>query len=587
MTMDSVAAAWASASKSSCLDDRAARACVEAMARLVASAKAPSRSPLHALDAAHQAVVLIDLDRRIVGHNQRLTALTGFAGNEVLGQSCGDGLRSWDCGTGCRLFSEGLVCGRRCEMQVRSGDSIKVIKSATVLRDETGQVVGGFERLQLLSADDVEAAGRGMLWPPDALSTPIVEALLSSRGQAELAIGRDGELFGLSRGARELLQMGGGALAPQSAWSLFSEPQLLRSVCDEVVACGETRRLDDVSIHAPGRRYMMSSLELSPLMLDGDEVVGVVARLRPCAPEGCDGAIVGETEVMRRLRRTVRSVAARDVTVLISGESGSGKEVVARAIHRQGARAAAPFHAVNCAALSEELLESELFGHERGSFTNAFRDKRGRLELCNNGTLFLDEVACLTPKMQAKLLRVLEQREYERVGGTETLHFSARIISATNTDLPPLVQTGAFREDLYYRLCVVPLKVPPLRARRADVPLLAHHLLRELTADTKVSPHLTSEAQQAMMAHAWPGNVRELRNALEYALAMGDGETIHPVDLPDDIVKATARAGDHGDERSHIEQALAHAHYNRAQAASALGLSRTTLWRRMRALGIG
>ena len=225
---------------------------------------------------------------------------------------------------------------------------------------------------------------------------------------------------------------------------------------------------------------------------------------------------------MRSLYRQIGRVAPSDSTVLITGESGTGKELVARAIHSNSPRAERPFVAINCAAITETLLESELFGHERGAFTGAIAQKKGRLETADGGTVLLDEIGELSPALQAKLLRVLQEREFERVGGTRSIAVDFRLVAATNRDLEQAIAAGTFRRDLYYRLNVVSLAVPPLRERPEDIPLLANHFARRHAANMKrrvtgVSP----EALACLMAYDWPGNVRELENAIERAVVLG------------------------------------------------------------------
>jgi DNA-binding NtrC family response regulator len=247
--------------------------------------------------------------------------------------------------------------------------------------------------------------------------------------------------------------------------------------------------------------------------------------------------IVGEHPVMEKLHGLIAQVARTSTTVLIAGESGTGKELVARAIHRHGPRREGPFVAVNPAAIVESLIESELFGHERGAFTGAHQRKLGKFELAQGGTLFLDEIGTLRAEVQAKLLRVLQEREIERVGGTRSIKIDVRIIAATNTNLKDAVSRGTFREDLYYRLNVVPIVVPPLRERAQDVPLLAEHFLRRDTRHfNKRIEGLSPEAVAALQAYRWPGNVRELENVIERCVVLADGPVIQLNDLPLDVL---------------------------------------------------
>jgi Nif-specific regulatory protein len=250
--------------------------------------------------------------------------------------------------------------------------------------------------------------------------------------------------------------------------------------------------------------------------------------------------MVGQSPRMREVYQLISRVAATDATVLIRGESGTGKELVARAIHRNSGRANRPFVAINCAALNESLLESELFGHERGAFTGAITQKKGKIEIADGGTLFLDEIGEMLPALQAKLLRVLQEREFERVGGTHSIKVDLRLITATNRNLDDAIKAGAFRQDLYYRLNVVSITMPPLRDRREDIPLLAAYFVQKYSREAKRPvAGITPEAHALLHQHDWPGNVRELQNALERAVVLGSSDHIRPEDLPETLLERT------------------------------------------------
>ncbi len=253
--------------------------------------------------------------------------------------------------------------------------------------------------------------------------------------------------------------------------------------------------------------------------------------------------MIGESERMREVYQRIARVAPTDSTVLIRGESGTGKELAARAIHQNSARAGCPFVAINCATLTETLLESELFGHEKGAFTGAIAQKKGKLEIAQGGTLFLDELGEMAPLLQAKLLRVLQEQEFERVGGTRTLKADIRVIAATNRDLETAIKQGTFRQDLYYRLNVVTLQLPPLRERQADIPLLASYFVTKSAAKCKRQVRgLAPAARAALCAYDWPGNVRELENAIERAVVLGSDELIQPEDLPEAVLEVESAA---------------------------------------------
>jgi transcriptional regulator with GAF, ATPase, and Fis domain len=307
-------------------------------------------------------------------------------------------------------------------------------------------------------------------------------------------------------------------------------------------------------------------------------------------------SMVGESERMREVYQFVSRVAARHSSVLIQGESGTGKELVARAIHSNSTRADRPFVAINCAAIVDTLLESELFGHEKGAFTGAVAQKKGKLETAEGGTVFLDEVGELAATLQAKLLRVLQEREFERVGGTRSVKLDIRVIAATNVDLNEASRNGKFRQDLYYRLNVVSIVVPPLRERVDDIPLLAAYFTARYSEKVNrrvvgVSP----KARACLVRYPWPGNVRELENAIERAVVLGSTELILPEDLPDSILEEMASTGDsvtalhdgiREAKRKLIEQAIEQAGGNYTEAAGMLGVHPNHLFRLIRTLNL-
>jgi DNA-binding NtrC family response regulator len=314
--------------------------------------------------------------------------------------------------------------------------------------------------------------------------------------------------------------------------------------------------------------------------------------------------IVGQTPPMVKLLELLRTVAATSSTVLVTGDTGTGKELAARAIHDASARRSQRFVAINCSAIPETLLEAELFGHVRGAFTGAVANRQGRIEQAHRGSLFLDEVGTMSGALQAKLLRVLQSREFERVGDSQTIRVAVRIIAATNSDLQKMVADGQFREDLYYRLNVIPVRVPSLRERRSDVPLLAQHFLDQLVKDaspprTRVT--LGQDAQQALMAFDWPGNVRQLQNVMERVIALSPGRTqIGVAELPEEIVATRAIAmgneplvPEEGVELDRavsafelalITRALERTSGNKRQAAELLRVKRTTLIEKLKRL---
>jgi two-component system, NtrC family, response regulator HydG len=338
-------------------------------------------------------------------------------------------------------------------------------------------------------------------------------------------------------------------------------------------------------------------------------------KTEPGGPETSPvGGLIGSSEPMRQVYRLIRFAADSESTVLITGESGSGKELAARAIHDLSRRAGGPFVAVNCSALPESLLESELFGHVRGAFTGAVSNKEGRFELAGKGTIFLDEIGDISPLIQLKLLRVLQSHEYQRVGESRTRKADVRVITATNRDLFHLVRQGQFREDLFFRLKVFPVALPPLREHKTDIPALLDHFIDSFNRKTgKSIKRIHPEAMKLLLDYCWLGNVRELEHAVEYAFVLCKGPEIGPFELPQEILRAELRSrfcrpgaeaesldvsqsqgeralpgniGSESFQRDQLLRALELSGWNQTAAANKLGVSRVTVWNRMKKLGI-
>lgn len=306
--------------------------------------------------------------------------------------------------------------------------------------------------------------------------------------------------------------------------------------------------------------------------------------------------IVGTTPAMLEIYKTVARLVDSKTTVLIQGESGTGKELIARALHFNGVRAERPFIAVDCASLTESLLESELFGHVRGAFTGAVATKKGLFEQADGGTIFLDEIAEVSPALQAKLLRVLQQHEIRRVGGTEFIPLDVRVVAATNQDLETLVKAGRFRDDLFYRLNVVTLHLPPLRERQDDLPLLANYFLRKYSeANDKLITHITPEALHMLCSYDWPGNVRELEHTIERAVTLTMNNCLLPEDLPPKLQQPTAPTAPPPAqpwlsldemEKQHMQAVLQATQGNKQKAAQILGINRRSLYRMAKRHGL-
>jgi len=328
-------------------------------------------------------------------------------------------------------------------------------------------------------------------------------------------------------------------------------------------------------------------------MQDITEVSDLRHRLRK---EHSFHGMVTASARMQELFTATRQICTSDYPVLITGESGTGKELMASAIHQESRRKGGPFVPINCGALPDNILESELFGHVRGAFTGAIRNKKGRFEMAHGGTLFLDEVGELSPSFQVKLLRVLQEKRFEMVGGERTIEVDVRIISATNRNVRELIREGSFREDLFYRLCVFPLELPPLRERREDIPPIVEHALEKVRQETgsKVTS-VSTAAMETLMDYGWPGNVRELINAVQFASVLCQGDEIQPHNLPPEVRHGDADAVPVAPpaqkpppattERKRkldwaaVDAALAEANGNKVKAAKILGVGRATLYR--------
>lgn len=562
----------------------------------------------------------VDGDRNVVAVSPELERITGFSADEVVGRSCLDLIRCRECLKGCGVFERGQVQDVRLDLYRKDGSEITVIRSGRAIRKDDGSVAGAIETVRL--ADDA-GAGTGCSAVPAELDT-----LLGALGRIFVAADEDFRIVAHSPSlttmvGRSTESLNGLPLEELLGAELFGRDGVLR----QAVLGGRRREGWRAALPAAGGGTLPVSLSVGPLGAEdqcGNPDTRVMLMMRPEAedersPEGIPTfhGMVGRSPEMQRIFRMIELLRDNDATVLVSGESGTGKELIARALHATSHRASGPFVAVNCAALPADLLESELFGHVRGAFTGAVRDRPGRFELADGGTLFLDEIGDLAPALQAKLLRAIQDRSFERVGDTRTRRVDVRVIAATNRDLGNAVAQQQFREDLYYRLRVIPIEIPPLRQRMEDVPLLIPHVLQRIGQRHHRALRLAPTASRALLAYLWPGNVRELENALEFATTVCEGQTVHVADLPPEIGSAaepppvppaplaphdrhassqTAPTSppsaavhlstEEAAEAQRIAAALQQVRFRRDPAAELLGMSRTTLWRKMKQYGL-
>ncbi len=468
------------------------------------------------------------------------------------------------------------------------GDAHKVIGVLITLRDHTP------------SGHDALSGARSAVWEYDTLFENLAEGVFT--------ISNRWRITSFNRRAQEITGFRREEVLGRNCWDIFRS-DLCKSNCPLklTMETGVVRMDQDVRIVDRGGRAQSILVNTSVLKNKHELVIGAVetfrpiARLEPAESEGVSigeqpAQIVGQSPELHKVLTMIPDVAASDATVLIEGESGTGKELIAKAIHARGSRAQGPFVAVNCSALAETLLESELFGHVKAAFTGAATNKVGRFELAKGGTLFLDEIGEIKPEIQIKLLRVLEERIFERVGGTRPISMDSRIIAASNKSLVQLVTKGWFREDLFYRLRTVPLYIPPLRDRASDIPLLVDHFLEIFNRVYGKSVRgVDPKALRFMQRYPWLGNVRELKHALEYAFVFVKGPIITLSHLPEMSVSQSPAPVDRvfspaadgwEDERITLQRALEKAGGRRAAAAYQLGISRSTLWRKMKMYGL-
>ncbi|MEJ2217917.1 MAG: sigma 54-interacting transcriptional regulator [Gemmatimonadota bacterium] len=606
-----------------------------ALERILRAAGTGEESLLAGLiESTDDAVFVVDAERRLVLISDRAEAITGVSRDEVLGRDCLTLFKCRACLVECGVFTHGSTDDVPLVLYGPNGKDVSVRKTGRVVRNDDGEVVGAVEAFRLAGDVVPGVDAGGAAWGG-------ASHLIAMLGRGVMMVDANFVIRRVSDALAELVGRMPEELIDRPAAELLGD-----ELCEPDGAFRKALQRGDrregwraVLQHADGR-WLPFSLTAAPVPdagVCGEDPGGTVLMLRPEASAeegGRDGrsvrfeGMIGRSHSMKHIFELIDHLRDSDATVLITGESGTGKELVARAVHARSNRANRPFVAVNCGALPEHLLESELFGHARGAFTGATRDKPGRFEVVQDGTILLDEVGDLPQPLQVKLLRVLQERTFERLGENTSRPFRARILAATNMDLAQAVTRRTFRDDLFYRLNVVRIQIPPLRERRDDLELLITHLLDAIGRQRSRALRLSPGAMRTLMAYDWPGNVRQLENAFEYANAVCDGQTIHVEDLPPELTSSPSvpamppatpsgetppglplnaaspspappspapastapaaprrpRLGPYPD-RERILAALETTHYRRGDAAQLLGISRTTLWRRMKELG--
>ncbi|MBI5249301.1 MAG: sigma 54-interacting transcriptional regulator [Desulfomonile tiedjei] len=439
-------------------------------------------------------------------------------------------------------------------------------------------------------------------------NTQLFQAILNSISEGVMTIDKDWKIVSWNRAAERITGFHREEVLGMECAKVF-RAALCRENCpvDRALSCGRPYHDVQVAIHNKRNEMLHLLVNAAPLYDAEGHIIGGLETFRDIShahwmEEELQrhygySHIVGRSEAMKSVFEVLGSLVHTDTTVLIQGESGTGKELIARALHFYGPRKGKSFVAINCSALPEGILESELFGHAKGAFTGAVRSHMGKFELANGGTLFLDEIAEISQAIQVKLLRVLEEREFQRVGDNRNIKVDVRIMTATNKELYKKVLDGSFRDDLYYRLSVFPLTLPPLRERIEDIPLLVAHFIRKFNKQMgKSIQGIADEVLEILESYQWPGNIRELANAIEHAFVHTKGALIHPADLPHSLLNyapTTLERKSSGTqekldsvEREFIVKELEAASWKKSVAARRLGMSRVTLWRKMEKYGI-
>ena len=564
------------------------------------------------VESVSDGMVAISPEGKILYANRSFLERSGCRLDEVVGKPCREVVHESICDSGCPLAEvlDTGVAADRFDVEVRGkgGEEMSACVNFTPLKEASGRVIGVVEVIRditkLKELKDNLKKTNSMYHREQVKNRTILDNIPSG----VYTVDREMKFLSFNRSLEQITG--------------YSAEEVLGKRCSEVLrsdfceaGCplkrsmrtGETLRGVELNLRARDGSVVPIASSTAVLRDEEGRPTGGICSFRDlrelhAVPISQGHArefqgMLSKNPKMHEIFDLIETVADSDANVLIEGESGTGKELVARAIHRLSVRAGKPFLGVNCASLNENLMESELFGHVRGAFTGAVKDRMGRFEMAEGGTLFLDEVSDIGLHLQAKLLRVIQEREYQRVGETGARKANVRILSATNKRLKELIAGGTFRDDLYYRLNVVSVTPPPLRERKEDIPILVEHFLcRPQESPGGCKRSFSPLAMQALLEYPWPGNVRELENAVERAKICSRGEVIEESALPAEIRHRGASVprgrGSFGEKAANLEadrirEHLVRSGWNRTEAAARLGVSRVTLWRRMKQLGIG
>ena len=563
------------------------------------------------VESVSDGMVAISPEGRILYANRSFLERSGYRLEEIVGKYCREVVQESICDAGCP-FTEVLETGKAAdrfdvEVRGRDGEAMSACINFTPLRDASGGVIGVVEVIRDITKLKELKDTLKMTDSMYRRERIKIRTILDNIPSGVYTVDQDMTLLSFNRSLERITGYRSEEVLGKKCMEVFRS-DFCEAGCPlkRSMRTGETLRGVELNLRARDGSVVPIASSTAVLKDEEGRPIGGICSFRDLrevhAVPASQGQVrdflgmVSKNHRMHEIFDLIEIVAESDANVLIEGESGTGKELVARAIHRLSGRREKPFLGVNCASLNENLMESELFGHVRGAFTGAVKDRVGRFEMAEGGTLFLDEVSEIGPHLQAKLLRVVQEREYQRVGETRARKADVRILSATNRQLKDLLASGSFRDDLYYRLNVVSIIPPPLRERKEDIPVLVDHFLdRSREHHGGLRRSFSPLAMRVLLEYSWPGNVRELENAVERARICSRGEVIEESALPAEIRRRgrTTHGGARpageapGEpEEGKIREALARSRGNRREAAAQLGISRVTLWRRMKRIGV-
>ncbi len=537
-----------------------------------------------------------DLNGNIIRANRAFCEFTGYTREELIGKSHRKFVYEDQAKRGIQVYNQVFKTGKPVKSYVyeavgKYGKKVLLDVSVSLIRDPTGKPIGfrGIFR----DITDLRKAQEEI-----GVQKSRLEAIFRSVNEGLITVDPEMRIIEINQAAQEICGLAAGLKIGQSFTAIRDYcDNTCRDVFQEVLS--KKTSIKEFNIECCRKDQVLKNLILSssPLINDLGEHIGAIlvirdiTRLRDLERQLIDRHqyhnIIGKNKKMQEIYRLLDDLADIETTVLISGENGTGKEVIAKALHYSGNRALKPFVTVNCSALAENLLESELFGHIKGAFTGAVKDREGRFRTADRGTILLDEIGDISPRIQLNLLRVLQEKEFEPVGSSKTIKVDVRLIASTNRDLKALVDKGEFREDLYYRLKVIEINIPPLRERLDDLPMLVDHFRKKFNAAFKKQIiSLDENVLKVLMNYHWPGNIRELEHAIERAFILCHGQTILLEHLPPEILKSGKNQGNKPvmkapNDSSELSAVLQKTDWNISKAARLMGISRSTLYRKI------